>query len=441
MAEVKLEDAPSSIRTYYDKGISAMERDNLEYAMDMFEAALGIEPRLLQIRKLLRAAAVKKVKSTPPGKLAVAKAMPGLLKATSILKKSPLKALEISEQLLRVDPFNLKFTKALCDAAEAAGLPEIAIQMLEVLKDNKPENLQVLEPLARLYSEMESYESEYECRSTIAKLKPNDTNASKELKDAAARLTMGKAGWQKAESFRDIIREDTLSPDTADKIEQLQKQVDDDPQNPDKRLALANHQLSKKLYAEAIQNLEDYRDLSGTTDPQLERKLITAREHQVIFEIAEAEDSHDRKQVSLLRKKLTTMRIDNAGRQVERYPNDLQLKYDYGKLLIENGNYTEAIQQLQQALRNPQRRTRSLIYLAQAFKQKEQPEIALEQLETALANLQTMDNQKKEVLYELGTLCEILGNTDQAKRYLKEIYAVDIGYRDVASRIENSTDT
>ena len=131
------------------------------------------------------------------------------------------------------------------------------------------------------------------------------------------------------------------------------------------------------------------------------------------------------------------MRLENAAKQTERYPNDLQLRYDYGKLLIENGNHTEAIQQFQLAQRNPQRRIQSLIYLARAFQAKEQFGIAQEQLKSALAELQVMDESKKEVLYELGLLCEQLGDTDKAAQYLKEIYAVDIGYRDVAVRVEN----
>ena len=42
MAEVKLEHAPPGVRTYYDKAIAALERDNFDYAMDMFEAMLNV---------------------------------------------------------------------------------------------------------------------------------------------------------------------------------------------------------------------------------------------------------------------------------------------------------------------------------------------------------------------------------------------------------------
>jgi tetratricopeptide (TPR) repeat protein len=212
MVEVKLEDIPEGVQTYYDKGMSALQRDNLDYAMDMFEAALDIEPNLLHVRKLLRTAAVRKNKTQPSSKLDRARSLGKLIRANSLLRKAPLKALEIAERLLRIDPFNLRFAKTQIQAAEAANLPEAAILTLETINTNTPPNLQVLEPLARLYRETGQFDLEYECRKIIAKLKPNDSLATKELKDSAARLTIGKAGWEEADSFREIMREPSDQP-------------------------------------------------------------------------------------------------------------------------------------------------------------------------------------------------------------------------------------
>ena len=39
MAEVTLEAAPRKARDHFEKGFSAMERGNLEYAIAMFESA------------------------------------------------------------------------------------------------------------------------------------------------------------------------------------------------------------------------------------------------------------------------------------------------------------------------------------------------------------------------------------------------------------------
>ena len=126
MAEVRLEDAPTGVRSFYDKGIAAMERGNLDYAMDMFEAVLEIEPRLMDARKLLRAAALKKTKGNPPGKLAMAKATGTALKAATLIKKEPLRAMQLAETALRTAPANPRFAKVFCDAAEAAHPSRVA---------------------------------------------------------------------------------------------------------------------------------------------------------------------------------------------------------------------------------------------------------------------------------------------------------------------------
>jgi len=47
-----------------------------------------------------------------------------------------------------------------------------------------------------------------------------------------------------------------------------------------------------------------------------------------------------------------------------------------------------------------------------------------------------MDETKKDILYEMGTLCELMGKPEQAVGHYKEIYSVDIRYKDVAAKVE-----
>jgi hypothetical protein len=47
-----------------------------------------------------------------------------------------------------------------------------------------------------------------------------------------------------------------------------------------------------------------------------------------------------------------------------------------------------------------------------------------------------MDDTKKSILYELGEVADAMGAHEEAIGYYKSIYAVDIGYRDVAEHIE-----
>jgi DNA-binding SARP family transcriptional activator len=62
--------------------------------------------------------------------------------------------------------------------------------------------------------------------------------------------------------------------------------------------------------------------------------------------------------------------------------------------------------------------------------------MALDQLETASKELPVMDGTKKDICYELGQLAEAMGDRAKAADYYKQIYQVDIGYKDIAQKIE-----
>ena len=52
--------------------------------------------------------------------------------------------------------------------------------------------------------------------------------------------------------------------------------------------------------------------------------------------------------------------------------------------------------------------------------------------------LSLMDDTKKDIVYEMGLLHEAMGQKDKAVERFKEIYGVDIRYKDVAQRIEKA---
>ena len=47
-----------------------------------------------------------------------------------------------------------------------------------------------------------------------------------------------------------------------------------------------------------------------------------------------------------------------------------------------------------------------------------------------------MDDMKKAVIYELGLLHELRGHQVEAMECFKQIYQIDISYRDVAAKVE-----
>jgi hypothetical protein len=73
--------------------------------------------------------------------------------------------------------------------------------------------------------------------------------------------------------------------------------------------------------------------------------------------------------------------------------------------------------------------------LGRCFKAKRLFDLAVTQFNLAKNDLSTMDDTKKEVIYELGACYELMGKADLAIEEFKIIYSEDIGFRDVADKI------
>lgn len=455
MAEVKLEEVPRKLRDMHEKGMAAMERDNTQYAMDMFMNVLNMEPKLLKTRRFLRAAQVKEFKARKGGAVTHAisslTGIGGVLSANSAMKKDPLKALKISEQLLRKDPLNKSFINIHVQAALAADLPEAALMTLEVAREFYPKDSDILKRLGKLYLDNNLTHKGRDVYEVLLALHPNDPVILKAFKDASALDTMNKGGWSEAGSYRDVMKDaeeatrleqqakamktstdiDALIKDSLQKIEQ-------EPQNVNYRRGLADLYVRANRMEDALNTLTEAQEMSGGADPQIDRAISNVKLKQFHVQIAALKEAGKSEEAAAKEEERKAFQMSDAEDRVRRYPNDLVFRYELGVLLYENGRLNEAIQQFQQAQRNPQRRTRALYYLALCFKSKQQFDIALEQLEKAASELQIMDDTKKDILYELGVICEAMENKAKAAQYFKEIYAVDIGYRDVAEKIEKS---
>jgi len=453
MAEINLDAAPRKARELYEKAMAAMERGNLDYAMDMFTSALEIEPRLLRARKFLRAAAVKKFKDGKGGAathlLTSLTGFPVMMGVMSQIKKKPAEALKGAEKLIRKDPLNLTFVNLLAQAAAAAEMPEVAVQTLEIARDHYPKNVALLKALGRLYIETNQTHEARATYETINTLRPNDPMIIKALKDTAALDTMRKGGWAEAGSYRDVMKDSKEATileqeskavksekDLGALISEMQAKAEHEPENVNYKRHLADLLSRVDRYEEALAVLTEAHESTGKTDPQIDRALSALRQRHFDFQIAAMQKAGRAAEAELKAKEKDAFILEDASERVKRYPNDLQYRYDLGTVLFEHGRLNEAIQEFQLSQRNPQRRIRSLYYLAMCFKQKKQLDIAMEQLQKAASELNLMDDTKKDILYEMGTVAEMMDRREEAAKHFKEIYSVDIGYRDVSEKIE-----
>ncbi|MBU1910535.1 MAG: tetratricopeptide repeat protein, partial [Verrucomicrobia bacterium] len=310
MSEILLDAAPRKSRELYEKALAAMERDNLDYAMDMFTSALEIEPRLLRARKFLRAAAVKKFKDNKGGAvthvISSLTGLPGILGVMSQIKKKPTQALKGAEKLIRKDPLNLTFVNLLAQAAAAAEMPEVAIQTLEIARDHYPKNTALLKTLGRLYIETNQTQEARATYETLNTLRPNDPMIIKALKDTAALDTMRKGGWAEAGSYRDVMKDSKEATileqeskavksdkDIGELITEVQGKVEREPENMNYKRHLADLLSRADRYDEAIAVLTEAHESTGRTDPQIDRALSGLRSKYFEFQVAQLRKAGD----------------------------------------------------------------------------------------------------------------------------------------------------
>jgi len=459
MAEVTIDSVPKKVRDMFNRGFTALERGNLDYAIEMMTSCVEHEPGLVKAWKFLRAAEIKRAAKKPMSSfsraISSASKTPAYLSAMGTLKAGKgRQAMMAAEKLLQGDPVNVKYAKLFAEAAAQSNFPDAAVLTLEIARDHNPEDISILNWLGTLYQKMGRTSSARECFEKLCEIAPNDADALKRLKDAMAIDSISGDGWEKASkeggTYRDILKSkdeaaqlekeaksQKSDSDTDSLIADLESKIENEPGNINFRRALANLYIKQNQFEEGVAALNEAIRLSPG-DPELERAVSNARIKEFKCRIEEFKAAGDEEGVAAVENELLQFEFNDLQDKVERYPNDLALRYEWGVMLYNNDYFNEAIQQFQLAQRNPKNRVMALYYLGLCFKEKQQYDMAMDQLKTASAEILIMDTTKKNVLYAQGEVAELMGNPDLASEFYKEIYQADIGFKDVAQKIEQA---
>ena len=183
-------DLNDQLRGFWLKAMSAIELQNLGYAIELLQNLLRQEPEFLTARQVLRRAEVARTKSKKKGFFSISTAPLAIMKAQRELKKDPRKALELIEEVLETNPYNPQANLLLKEAAIAGNYPEIAIFALETLLEKEPKDVNILHQLGQLYHQYEQSDRAVEVYNRIAEIDPLDLKAVKLVKDATARASM-----------------------------------------------------------------------------------------------------------------------------------------------------------------------------------------------------------------------------------------------------------
>jgi len=456
MSGEKTEQVAQQAQNFFNKGVVAFERGNLDIAIDLLMQCVTLSPGFSRARKVLRASQIAKFRKEKKSKMAAQvqefSAMLLRLKIAGLLKAGKTDAALLEcEKLLTMNPLQSQNVELAVQAADAAGHPEAALFTVEAAYENNPDDMLLLRRVADYYMAVGDYAKARDAYVKLNAFLPNDQTIFKQLKDAEARMAMA-SGWEetagKKDGYRDLIanKEQAKKLDIQAKavvagsdaeamIEEARARIEKEPNNLNFYRALARLLSQNKRFDEAVAALESARKVNAS-DPELDRAITAAKISAFEAKIDGLKAAGDAAGATNVETEMNQFVFDDLSSRVQRYPNDLKLRYELGLQYFKYEYYDDAIGQLQLAQRSPKERVEALYYLAMCFMKKGQRDMAVMQLETANEQLPIMDDLKKKVVFALGDMAEQAGDIEKAFGYYKDVYGADIGFEDIGARME-----
>ena len=448
-------------RAHWLKAVAAIELRNFGYAISLLQGILKQEPEFLTGRQLLRRAEITQARTAKKAFSPVPTTTISLIRAQRVLKKDPKRAVEMTEQILERNPYHKQANLLLKAAAVAAGWLETGVFAVETQLEKDPRDTKLLHEAGRLYHQLGENERAVEIYSRINAIDPGDAVAARLGKDAAARASMKSGGWASAESYRDLIKD----KDVAVSLEQqsrmqlvgelLDQQIAEiyarhraEPENVDHVRRLGALREQKDDLESAIAWYDRAWALMDRSDSSLAQKISELRVRQMDRQIAELEEFISQSSAQKMGEKVAEMAevkkrragilIDDARKRVEQNPADLQLRFELGEHLMNAGHLREALPELQRARQNPNARLKAMNALGCCYRELGMLDLAAKQLEEGAREILAMDSTKKEIVYNLGLVYELMADPEKSVACMKQIYEADYGYKDVAKRVESS---
>jgi tetratricopeptide (TPR) repeat protein len=460
MTEITEKELPANLKPLWLKALSAVQTSNHAYAVSLLQGVLKDSPGFLDGRKMLRKCELQLAGGAKKkgGLFGIQTGGMGVMKLQSQAKKDPAGTLPLIEKELEKDPHSDQANDLLFDTCLKLELFETAAFALETIRLVAPENSKLLHKLADFYITRELPLLASEVYNDIIKHHPTDGVAIKGSKDASARASMQKAKWDENADVKSLMKSSSESEELekASRSGLTREQLEDRRDKIiEKYNADPNHLATVKDLAGIYEQLEDWTNSHtfyswahslSNGDVALATKASAINDRAIQAEMynleaAFAADPHNAELRAALDLRKTDRLADQvveAQKRVDQNPTDPQLRFDLGTALFNSGDHSAAIPHLQQATRNPHIRTKVLLMLARTFRAKGMFDLAIKQLSDAVADLISMDTTKKEVLYEKGLIHTEMNDLASALDCFKQIYEVDYGYRDVASRVESS---
>lgn len=449
-----LMDSPHKITTLFNKGLHALRSNNYDYAIELFSAILEVVPEHKEARYFYLEALLSRFHTLEPKTEWISFFKYYMKKLIFLpkqifykIKRNYLQLLKMCDKLVKLSPNNRSLLLEMARHCETLLFLEAACSVYEILTRLNPSDIETLKRFGALNRNLDRPNEARKCYERVLAISPLDLEAKKGLQDIAALSTIHK-GWKKVGTYRAKLADEEMAI-TLEKETHIRKETKDIDfliqtlrkklsENPDDFSLL--HKLGK-LYLEKgnlEMALDVFEKLANLNPADVEIKMMVRRIKlkQMDGKIARIR-MEDPNSVELrrLEEEKEKFMIEDLKERIKEFPTYLPLRFELGKIYMQKGQLDEAIAEFQQSVRDPKFRIVSLNNLGLCFFKKGLYDLAIKQFERALKDLREWSNVKKEVVYNMGTVYEQMGEKQKALEEYKKIYEQDINYKNIGEKI------
>lgn len=451
---------PEAAERFFEHARTSHETTSYEYAMNMWLSGLRQDPsNISAMEDFFRSAA------------AFAAANP---------KKKPKVDLQVKTPVDKFLASLLNWATRLSDgdaamrageAAANAGLDEQGYWCLErsmtLAKQAKRPSPLTFKKLMQLFAKVGAYNEAVEAGTIAVQLNPADTDLANAVKNFSAQATMSQGGYDNVgeeggfrKNVRDAAKQQQLQDEEALSkgegtierlIERARADMEERPEDPPTISALAKRLLERgtpkdekeayELYKQAYQLTKEFRFRQAADDIKMRawRRKLSALEKTAKDN---PQDTAIQEKLALERKAVLEAETKVYVARVEAYPTDMSLKFELGRRYFDQGQFEDAIANLQQAQGEPKLRVRTLHMLAQSFLAMEWGDEAVTTFRQALeAHGRDSDATGMEINYGLmdALLTKATDHRDleaatEADKIASGIAIKDIGFMEIRQK-------
>jgi tetratricopeptide (TPR) repeat protein len=469
----------------YERANQVIATGNFDYGIQLLLSCCQLDPANLSFRQALRRTEKARYKNNMRGSMLAGVrtwTVRAKIKAARRIRDY-IKVLEHGEKVLAYNPWDSGVQMVMSEAADALGLLDLAVWLLEQSRQKNPQDLVVNRALARMYEKRGNFTQAIALWEMIRKAAPRDVEAQDKAMNLAASETIARGHYDEVASPTDGAEADPLAkpgvrtsdgksgprqavPKTpipqdektvlfpADRAERggseaarMKAKIEADPTNPNAYLHLASHyrrlgqlDLASELLQQALAPTGNHFEISSElADIETERfrANLTITEEKLR---TNPTDEELRRLRARLRKEINSRELDLFRQKAERYPTELSHRFELGVRLLRAGQNDEAIRELQAARSDPRNHWRALLYLGYCFKNRNNWRLAKRNFEEALREMPPgEDTARKEVLFQIAQGSAESGEWTVAVDVGHELANLDFSYNDIGRLLDEWT--